>query len=191
MPVSGCGAAVAAMDAENSLRSISDDKVSNMYSIGLLLLLAQAPAADPWALLQPLLGKWRGEVSGLPGKGTSEREYKTDLRGKVIVGRNRSVYEKETHEDFGVFSYDRQAKAFMLRQFHVEGFVNEYKLVRRSEDGREFEFLTERIENIPAGYRAREAYRFLGPDEFVETFSLAEPGKDFEVYSETRFRRVK
>ena len=119
------------------------------------------------------------------------RRAAVDLRGKVIVGRNRSVYEKETHEDFGVFSYDRQAKAFMLRQFHVEGFVNEYKLVRRSEDGREFEFLTERIENIPAGYRAREAYRLLGPDEFVETFSLAEPGKDFEVYSQTRFHRLK
>lgn len=165
--------------------------VSNMYFVGLLLLLVQAPAADPWALLQPLLGKWSGEASGVPGKGTSEREYKTDLRGKFIVGRSRAIYEKETHEDFGVFSYDRQAKAFMLRQFHVEGFVNDYRLVRRSEDGREFEFLTVRIKNIPAGYRAREAHRFLGEDECVETFSLAEPGKDFEVYSETRFRRVK
>jgi len=25
--------------------------------------------------------------------------------------------------------------------------------------------------------------------EFVETFALAQPGKDFETYSETRFRR--
>jgi hypothetical protein len=37
----------------------------------------------------------------------------------------------------------------------------------------------------------QEAYRILSPDEFVETFSLAAPGKDFEVYSETHLKRVK
>lgn len=45
------------------------------------------------------------------------------------------------------------------------------------------------IENISAGWVARETYRFLNNDEFVETFALAGPGKDFETYSETRFRR--
>jgi hypothetical protein len=50
-------------------------------------------------------------------------------------------------------------------------------------------FQSEAIENIPAGYRAREIYRAMGPNEFVERFEIAEPGKNFEVYSETRFRR--
>jgi len=31
----------------------------------------------------------------------------------------------------------------------------------------------------------------VSDDEFVETFALAEPGKDFATYSETRFRRQK
>jgi len=52
-------------------------------------------------------------------------------------------------------------------------------------------FTTESIENIPAGFRARETYRILGPDEFVEVFEIAEPGKDFETYSENRYRRRK
>jgi hypothetical protein len=39
--------------------------------------------------------------------------------------------------------------------------------------------------------QARESYRVLSPDEFVETFSLAGPGKEFSVYSETRLKRVK
>jgi hypothetical protein len=30
----------------------------------------------------------------------------------------------------------------------------------------------------------------VGPDEFVERFELAEPGKSFELYSEARLRRV-
>jgi hypothetical protein len=38
------------------------------------------------------------------------------------------------------------------------------------------------IENIPPGWRARETYRFSGPDEFIELFELAEPGKEFTPY---------
>lgn len=36
----------------------------------------------------------------------------------------------------------------------------------------------------------RETYIVLGPDEFVERFELAEPGKDFGLYSQSRLRRV-
>jgi len=45
------------------------------------------------------------------------------------------------------------------------------------------------IENIPAGYRARETYKIIGPDEFVEVFEIAEPGKDSELYSEGHYTR--
>jgi hypothetical protein len=58
-----------------------------------------------------------------------------------------------------------------------------------SADGRTIVFVTMAIENIPAGWRGRETYRIVSDDEFVETFALAEPGKDFTTYSETRFRR--
>ena len=43
---------------------------------------------------------------------------------------------------------------------------------------------------IGRGFRARETYTILGPDEFEELFELAEPGKDFERYSRARFTRV-
>jgi hypothetical protein len=52
------------------------------------------------------------------------------------------------------------------------------------------DFVTQRIENIPPGWRARESYRILSQDGVVETFSLAGPGKEFEVYSETRLKRL-
>lgn len=52
-------------------------------------------------------------------------------------------------------------------------------------------FTSESIENIPAGFRARETYKILGPNEFTEVFEIAEPGKEFELYSEAHFRRKK
>ena len=52
-------------------------------------------------------------------------------------------------------------------------------------------FTTEAIENIPAGWRARETYLVHGPDEFEEIFELAQGEKPFEVYSLARLKRVK
>ena len=44
-------------------------------------------------------------------------------------------------------------------------------------DGKTIVSTTEGIENIPVGWRAREAYKMLGVDELVEFFELTEPGK--------------
>ena len=152
---------------------------------------------DPFAVLRGFEGRWRGEGNGQPGQSTVERSYEFVLRGKYLNVRNLSVYlpqEKspkgERHEDWGMFSYDVNRKKLILRQFHVEGFVNQYVLDRASDDGKVV-FVSEAIENIPAGYRARETYRFTDPDSFEETFELAKPGKDFEVYVKTKFKREK
>jgi hypothetical protein len=47
------------------------------------------------------------------------------------------------------------------------------------------------LAGIPAGWRARETYTILSNDEFTERFELAEPGRDFELYSEARLKRVR
>ena len=103
---------------------------------------------------------------------------------------SRLTTNPEVHEDFGMYSYDRALKKVVLRQFHGEGFVNEYTLDSVSTDGKSLQFMTVRIENIAAGWRAKESLCVLSPDEFAETFSLAAPGKNFEVYSETHLKRV-
>ena len=153
---------------------------------------------DQFALLRPLEGQWRGEGNGQPGQSTVERTYEFVLRGKYLSARNLSVYapqaknpKGEKHEDWGMFSYDANRKKLVLRQFHVEGFVNHYVLDRSSDDGKELIFVSEAIENVPAGYRARETYRFTDPNTFEETFELAPPGKDFEVYVKTKFTKAK
>ncbi len=48
-----------------------------------------------------------------------------------------------------------------------------------------------KIENIAPGWRAKEVFRALSEDELEHTFSLAAPGKDFEVYTRARLKRVK
>lgn len=174
-------------------------------SIALVLLALPAflnaqtkPRSDVWEPLKSLVGKWEGAGQGQPGTSKVEREYRLVLNDKFIHVQNRSVYDPqpknpkgEIHEDWGMISFDKSRKQFVLRQFHVEGFVNQYVNTSISADGKTIVFTSERIENIPNGWRARETYKIVSADEFIEVFELAEPGKDFELYSEGHFRRKK
>jgi hypothetical protein len=157
---------------------------------------APTPTPDRLAPVATLLGRWVGTTEGKPGKGTVEREYVLLLGTRFIQARNRSSYppqEKnpkgEVHEDMGVFSFDTARKTIVFRQFHIEGFVSQYALEAESTATR-LVLATESIENIPAGWRARETYTFASPNELEEVFELAEPGRPFEVYSRTRLTRA-
>src|SRR5882724_11604056 len=161
--------------------------------------VAQTPTrSDPWEPLRALIGTWEGTGNGQPGQSKVQREYRFVLNYKYIQVQNKSTYDPqpknpkgEVHQDWGMMSFDRARKKFVFRQFHTEGFVNQYVMTSSSEDGKTIVFTSEIIENIPAGYRARETYKILGPDEFTELFEIAEPGKDFEIYSEGHFKRKK
>ena len=151
-------------------------------------------APDPFDAVAFLIGRWEGTSDGQPGKGSVRREYSRALNSRFIRVVNRSEYapqernpKGEIHEDEGFLSYDRARKRLVIRQFHVEGFVNHYV----QDPGLSLVFTSESIENIPAGWRARETYVAHGSDEFEEVFELAEPGKPFEVYSRATLKRVK
>lgn len=174
-----------------------------MIRILLVLLLAASPSLaqtgnkpDVWEPFRYFIGAWEGTSKGQFGEGTVEREYKFALNGAFIEVKNKSVYKPqeknktgEVHEDAGFISYDRLKKKYVFRQFHIEGFVNQYALDKPAAVSKAYGFQSESIENIPDGWRAKETYKIISNDEFVEVFELAAPGKDFEVYVENRFKR--
>ncbi len=156
-----------------------------------------ASKPDRFAALRFLAGTWRGDQAGQPGRGTAERTYQFILNDRFLQETNTSTYppqEKnkngEVHHHMSMISYDTARKLFVFRQFHTEGFVNTY-VQQPSADDKTIVFVSEAIENIPTGYRARETYTILSRDEFTERFEIAEPGKDFELYSEARLKRVR
>jgi hypothetical protein len=174
------------------------------------ILLAVAPliagAAPAWGEplakgLEPLsrfIGAWKGTGDGEPGRSAVERSYEVLPGGNFIVAHNKSTYapqaknpKGEIHTDIGWYSFDRAAKSVILRQFHPnEAFVNTYAAAAASLGGDTWVFTTVAIENIAAGYRARETYKFHGPDAFDELFEVAEPGKEFATYSLNRLSRA-
>jgi len=153
--------------------------------------------ADRWLPLRRLVGEWTGTTSGRAGDGTVTRKYVFVMKDRYIHETNTSRYppqEKnksgEVHEHWGIFSYDKARKLLVLRQFHIEGFVNTYRQVVATEGDAALVFESESFENFSNSWKARESYEFLSNDEFIETFELAAPNKPFEPYSRNHFKRV-
>lgn len=149
-----------------------------------------------WMILKPFIGQWSGMGEGEPGQGRYERTYQLILNQNFIEVRNKSTYPPtsqhpngEVHEDIGYFSYDKSIKKFKLRQFHIESFVNEYVLDSIAPDKKTLVFISEAIENIPKGFRAKETYKIINDNELVEQFEIAEPNKEFSLYSKVTLKR--
>ena len=159
-----------------------------------------APAAvvdDPWAQVRFLEGDWTGVAAGEPGVGTVHRSYQFILGYRFLHERNVSAYTPkqpntpgEVHEHWSFISFDKQRKRLVLRQFHQEGFVNQYVQVAKQSTPRRLVFVSEAFENLDGRWRARETYDVGSADDFTETFERAEPGKDFQLYSKNSFRRA-
>jgi len=170
-----------------------------LWSLSLLPLIGMAADAskpDPWSPVRILVGQWQGTADGEPGHGTVARTYEFVLKGRFIQESNTSTYppqEKnkkgEIHEHMSLLSYDRIRKVLVLRQFHTEGFVNQFAINTAASTASKLIFDSESFENLDSRFRSRETYEILGPNEFTETFEIAEPGKDFETYSKSHFRR--
>jgi hypothetical protein len=169
--------------------------------LGLLFLVQTPeappqPAPSPWSAIQFMVGEWEGESEGQPGKGTVRRSYGFVLGDEFLHEQNVSTYppqpknaKGEVHEHRSFFSHDRARRTLVLRQFHQEGFVNQYVMLAGSLAGT-IVFESEALENVPPTWRARETYQLVSPDEFVETFELSSAGGAYEVYSKARFKRV-
>jgi len=166
-------------------------------------LLAQAPPAapgppaSPWSAVQFMVGEWAGESDGQPGRGAVKRTYRFVLGDQFLHEQNVSTYppqpknEKgEIHEHWSLFSHDRARHTLVLRQFHQEGFVNQYAMTAGSPAGTVV-FESEALENVHPGWKARETYQVVSPDEFMETFELASGSGAYEVYSKALFKRVR
>jgi hypothetical protein len=171
----------------NEMMALSLAILTVVFSFG-----AQQPEspADVWQPFKFFVGQWEGRGEGTPGISLGRQEWAFVLGGKFLQVRNEARFDPqqknpkgEVHEDWGFISYDQVRKAYVFRQFHVEGFVNQYVCAGPVGDGKTFVFLSEAIENLPPGFKARLTYRILDDTSFEQTFDLAPPGKEMTCYS--------
>ena len=161
------------------------------------LLFAQEEEKDNvWEPFEFFVGQWKGTGQGKSGTSRIETEFGFILNKNYLQVRGKAVFDPqeanptgEVHEDLGFISYDNRRKKFVFRQFHVEGFVNQYVLDSLSSDGKTFVFVSESIENISPGWRARVTYKIIDDDEIQVLFDLAAPDNEFGCFTENQLKR--
>ena len=182
----------------STLRSV----VSTVFFIAILLpsiLIAQEEKKpDVWEPFKYFAGSWTGTGDSKGIKAKLEGKFEFIFNGKFLQMKGVSEFEPlkdkpkgEKHEDIGYISYDGIRGKFILRQFMGEGIVTQYVLDTLSADGKTFVFLSENLENVPPGFKAKVTYRVLNQNEFLWIFELAAPGKELECYSTNHLERKK
>jgi len=165
-------------------------------AIALFALPAGAQAPDPLAAVAGLVGDWTGVGQGEPGVSAATRRVSRIQQGRFVAGEGRSVYPKqeanrtgETHTSLDVWSYDKARGLIMLRQFDSLGFVSTYAQDKAASRAGHIVLVSENLENVPAGWRARYTYDLLAADEYREHFELDPDGKGFKTYVLGRYLR--
>ncbi len=148
---------------------------------------------DPWKPFRLLEGTWEGAIDGRLGQGTGVRRYEFIFDGLYLLSRHASVrlpQEKsprgDFHREMSIYSFDGERDIIVLRQFVVEGSVLRYTCEVEPD---RFVCTTENVES-GTGMRARLAVQISNRYQFDETFELASPGKELEVYFTNRWTRM-
>ena len=161
-------------------------------------LFAQAEdEQDRWAPFRFFVGNWQGTEEGRPGVGRVETGFRFIYDETYLEVRSRGIFEPqernpegEVHQDVGYISYDGERESFVLREFHTEGYVNQYRLESLSPDGGTFAFVSESIENLAEGWQVRLTLRILDENAYGVTFEIAPPDRDFIMLLEGTLNRV-
>ena len=105
------------------------------------------------------------------------------MKTKAVFEPQEKNPSGEVHEDLGFFSYDQARKKIVLRQFHIEGYVNTYILEKIPERGEAFVFVSEHLENAPPTMKAREVFQLIDENTMEQSFDLSMSGTDFQCYN--------
>jgi hypothetical protein len=137
-----------------------------------------------------LIGHYAGTGEGFSsGQSRIQSSFEYVMDKKYIKVTNHSVFEPNEenpegsmHEDWGIISYDRNRKAYVFRQFHSEGYVNQYVLNDSLSNDTTFIFESEDIENFVEGGTARFTIHKHKKGKIETVFDVSFPGRGYTCY---------
>ena len=152
--------------------------------------------ADQLAAISWLVGEWTGVGVGQPGTSATVRHNQRIHNDRFIKVEARSDYPPrgantigEVHTSTDVWSFDRRRGLLVMRQFDSLGFAMTYVQDAAASTNGRIVLVSEQLENVPAGWRARYTYEHPASNEYRELFEL-DSGNGYERYVSNSFRRT-
>jgi len=168
-----------------------------VFIVSLLISTSVYSQEKPLEKFNSLIGKWEGAGSGFSSsKSVIQSEFSWVMNNEFIEVKNRSEFEPtpqkpegEIHEDSGIISYDKARKLYVIRQFHVEGFVNQYILNNTLSNENKLIFESKSIDNFVPGGTARFTIIIKNPSEIETIFDVGFPGKEMSCFGNNQLKR--
>ncbi len=154
----------------------------------------QKAAAEPWAPLQFLVGKWSGVTGGEPGQGGGWTTFEFDLNKHLLVRKNHVSFEATkdrrafSHDDLLITYKEPGTQGFRADYWDSEGHSIHYTATLSS-DGKTMQYVSVPAAGQPA---FRLTYIKVSGDEFKSRFEIAPPDKpnEFTTHVEGTAKRL-
>jgi len=167
------------------------------FIVAVLTFSMSLQAQNPLERLQSLIGNWEGTGEGFGNsKSDISAEYSWLMDKQYIEIKHHSEFaptaqnsKGEIHDDFGVVSFNKERGVVVFRQYHSEGFFNEYVLDESDSNDSTLIFETERIENFVPGGRARFTIKLIAANEIETVFEVGFPGKELACFGTNRMKK--
>lgn len=172
-------------------------KLNYLLILLLIITTLNIQAQHQFQPFEKLIGHWKGTGIGFSNNtSTIKSSFQYTLNEQYIEVKNESVFKPtdknpkgEIHTDWGLISFDKQRKVFVFRQFHVEGFVNQYILNETESTPNKLVFETEVIENFVPGGKARWTIIIKEGNLTKTIFDLQMPGKEMVNYGKNAYQQ--
>ena len=144
-----------------------------------------------WEKLSWLIGEWKGEGVGQPGKGGGTFSFTPDLGNNIIVRKSHSEYPAADnkpaiiHDDLMVIYMDHPGSTAKAIYFDNEGHTINYNLTYSDKS---IIFTSDRIPNTPV---FRLVYELIENSKVNTRFEMSQDGEKFTSYVEGISKKTK
>lgn len=159
----------------------------------------ESPAGDdPFSLVRPLSGVWKGESHGFGATSTVTHRWEFVLDGNFLRLSTRSIPQPNgddpdagprVHEDVGYVGYSEGDGRLRFHQFLTEGFVNEFLLEPAEPPEIGIDFEPVRTAGMDE-YNVRMTLRFDGDDAYEMVLELGTKGEELKACQTMRLTRL-
>jgi len=165
--------------------------------IFLLLLNVSVMSQTGLERFENLIGKWEGTGEGFGNaKSKISAEYHWLMNKQFIEVKHHSKFEPtpqnkegEIHDDLGIISFDEADKKIVFRQYHTEGYMNEYVLNDSLSTSGVLVFETRKIENFVPGGKARFTIKVISDNEIETVFDVGFPGREMACFGTNNLKK--
>jgi len=169
-----------------------------LFLAALIIIMISAHAQQPLSRFENLIGRWEGTGTGF-GNSTSvvTAEYIWILNKQFLEVKHHAEFEPtdqnaegEVHDDLGIISFNKERNVVVFRQYHNEGYFNEYVLNDSLSSPTQLIFESERIENFVPGGRAQFTINVQGTDKIQTVFDVGFPGREMACFGTNELKKV-